>query len=238
VTSRVEPVPRTLEFCQITEGTGWRLTKTWITDPARATVLARVRFESLTGRPLRLYLLADPAPGSDGNDDRGVSPDEVLAGYDDAAASAVAAAPAFEQATSGYRGTASDPWKDLQADGKLSNYDATQPGNVVQGARAGINGKPGSQTMTLAIGFGGDAPAARAAARSSLATGFAGAETAYNSGWQAYRAALKPAPHSVQGTCSGSGCMTSRCWCSRRRRTRPTAARRSRPRAWHGSGAR
>ena len=39
VTSRVEPVPGSLEFRQITQGTGWRLTKTWITDPARATVL-------------------------------------------------------------------------------------------------------------------------------------------------------------------------------------------------------
>jgi glucoamylase len=47
VTSRVEAVPGSLEFRQITEGTGWRLTKTWITDPARATVLVRVRFESL-----------------------------------------------------------------------------------------------------------------------------------------------------------------------------------------------
>ena len=184
VTSRVEAVPGSLEFRQITEGTGWRLTKTWITDPARATVLARVRFESLTGRPLRLYVLADPAPGNDGNDDRGVSPDELLIGYDDVAASAVAAAPAFERATSGYRGTASDPWKDLQDDGNLSNYDATQAGNVVQGARAGINGQRGSQTMTLAIGFGGDAAAARATARNSLATGFAAAETAYKpAGW-------------------------------------------------------
>ena len=78
VTARVEAVPGSLEFRQITEGTGWRLTKTWITDPARATVLARVRFESLTGKPLRLYVLADPAPGNDGNDDRGVSPDELL----------------------------------------------------------------------------------------------------------------------------------------------------------------
>ena len=85
MTSRVEPVPGSLEFRQVTAGTGWRLTKTWITDPARATVLARVRFESLTGRPLQLYVLADPAPGNDGNDDRGISPDKQLVGYDDVA---------------------------------------------------------------------------------------------------------------------------------------------------------
>ena len=31
VTSRVEPVPGSLAFRQVTRGTGWRLTKTWIT---------------------------------------------------------------------------------------------------------------------------------------------------------------------------------------------------------------
>jgi glucoamylase len=198
VTSRVEAVPGSLKFRQIIEGSGWRLTKTWITDPARATVLARVRFESLTGKPLKLYVLADPAPGNDGNDDRGVSPDEQLIGYDDVAASAVAAAPAFEAATSGYRGTASDPWKDLQDDGHLSNYDATQAGNVVQGARTALNGQRGNQTMTLAIGFGADAAAARATVTQSLAAGFAAAETAYDAGWLAYRSTLKGAPDSVR----------------------------------------
>jgi glucoamylase len=197
VTSRVEPIPGSLAFRQITRGTGWRLTKTWITDPARATVLARVRFESLTGRPLRLYVLADPAPGNDGNDDKGISEEGQLVGYDDVAASAVAAAPALGPATSGYRGTASDPWIDLQ-DGRLSNYDATEPGNVVQGARTALDGK-GVQTMTLAIGFGEDAASARATAAQSLATGFTAAETAYNTGWLAYRATLKDAPGSVEG---------------------------------------
>jgi glucoamylase len=197
VTSRVEPVAGSLAFRQITQGTGWRLTKTWITDPARATVLARVRFESLTGKPLRLYVLADPAPGNDGNDDRGISGDGQLVGYDDVAASAVAAAPAMGATTSGYRGSASDPWIDLQ-DGHMSNYDATEPGNVVQGARTALNGKSGNQTMTLAIGFGANAASARATAAQSLAAGFTAAKTAYKAGWLAYRSSLADAPASVR----------------------------------------
>ncbi|HEY6776841.1 MAG TPA: glycoside hydrolase family 15 protein [Thermoleophilaceae bacterium] len=196
VTSRVEPVAGSLAYRQVTQGTGWRLTKTWITDPARATVLARVRFESLTGKPLRLYVLADPAPGNDGNDDRGVGSDGQLVGYDDVAASGVAATPAMGATTSGYRGSESDPWIDLQ-DGHMSNYDATEPGNVVQGARTALNGKTGSQTMTLAIGFGANPASARATATQSLAAGFAAAETAYNAGWLAYRASLSDAPESV-----------------------------------------
>ena len=47
----------------ITQTARWRLTKTWITDPTRPTVLGQIRFEALTGRPRRLYVLADPAPG-------------------------------------------------------------------------------------------------------------------------------------------------------------------------------
>ena len=41
--------------------------------PSAPTVLARVRFTSLTGKPLRVFVLADPAPGDDGNDDRGTA---------------------------------------------------------------------------------------------------------------------------------------------------------------------
>src|SRR5215218_468610 len=89
VRARVEPLPGALGFRQVTETARWKLTKTWITDPARASVLARVRFRSLTGRKLRLYVLADPAPGDDGNDDRGAFADRRLVAFDDTAASAV-----------------------------------------------------------------------------------------------------------------------------------------------------
>ena len=199
VTAHVESTPGSLEFTQVTEGTGWRLTKTWITDPTRPSVLARVRFESLTGKPLQLYVLADPAPGNDGNDDRGISPDGKLVSFDDAAASAVAATPTFTATTSGYRGTASDPWKQLQANGSLGSYDATAPGNVVQGARTSLDGVA-SQTMTLAIGFARAAGRAAVTAGDSLAGGFAPAQTAYNAGWLSYRTGLNDAPASVDSS--------------------------------------
>ena len=44
----------------------WRITKTYVTDPARAAVLVEVRFESLTGRPYKLYALLDPALSNTG----------------------------------------------------------------------------------------------------------------------------------------------------------------------------
>jgi glucoamylase len=196
VTARVEPVAGTLKFRQVTQTARWRLTKTWITDPERATVLGRIRFESLTRKPLRLYVLADPAPGDDGNDDRGTSTENRLVAFDDAGATVVSATPPLGESTSGYRGTANDPWKDLEADKRLSNYDATEPGNVVQAARTGVNGV-GSQTMTLAIGFGRNVSDADAAAKGSLADGFAAAEAGFDAGWAEYRASLRQPPASV-----------------------------------------
>jgi glucoamylase len=199
VTARVQPIADSLSFRLVTETSRWRLTKTWISDPARATVLAQIRFESLTGKPLKLYVLADPAPGDDGNDDRGASGAHELSAYDDAAASVVAATPALHGTTSGYRGTASDPWKQLEATKRMTGYDATEPGNVVQAAQTGLNGRPGKQTMTLAIGLGGNVSAARAAATASLAGGFDAARTQYDAGWAAYLASLKAPPASVAG---------------------------------------
>src|SRR4051794_26604117 len=197
VTARVEPVAGSLAYRQGTGASRGGPTKTWVTDPRSASVLAPNRFESLTGGPLALYLLADPAPGDDGNDDRGTSPGNQLLASDDAAATVVATKPGLEQTTSGYRGSASDPWEQLKANKLLTEYDATQPGNVVQAGRTGLTGEPGSQTMALAIGFGKKPSNASAAAKDSLAAGFGPAETDFNAGWAQYRASLKPPPASV-----------------------------------------
>jgi glucoamylase len=198
VRARVEPLDGALGFRQVTQTSRWKLTKTWITDPARAAVLARVKLESRTGRKLRLYVLADPAPGDDGNDDRGVFARGQLVGYDDAGASAVAASSGLRDGSSGYRGTASDPWRDLRADGRLRGYDATQPGNVVQGARTALDGVR-KRSLTLAIGFGADPAAAGATADAALARGFRSAAGRFAAGWQEYLRSLSPPPASVAG---------------------------------------
>src|SRR3954451_16838975 len=55
--------PRSLTYRQVTTARSgrWRITKTYITDPARSSVVMDVAFESLTARPYTLYVLADPA---------------------------------------------------------------------------------------------------------------------------------------------------------------------------------
>ena len=114
VQARVEPLPGALGFRQVVSAPGWRLTKTWITDPGRPVVLADVRLDSLSGRKLQLYVLADPAPGDDGDDDRGSVRRGRLLAWDGDAAAAVAATPRLRRGTSGYAGTRSDPWLRLR----------------------------------------------------------------------------------------------------------------------------
>jgi glucoamylase len=111
-----------------------------VTDPARSAVLVDVRFESLTGRPYKLYVLADPALSNTGDDDRGARRGDALVAYDATNASAVAASPALRAGSSGYLG-ASDGWTDLRDDHRLDwSYDATTAGNVVQVAETALSG--------------------------------------------------------------------------------------------------
>ena len=103
--------PRSLTYRQVnTAHSGrWRITKTYVTDPARAAVLVDVELESLTGRPYQLYALLDPALSNSGDDDRGGTDAGRLFAYDARYASALASTPAPSRTSSGYVG-ASDGW--------------------------------------------------------------------------------------------------------------------------------
>jgi glucoamylase len=198
VRSRVKSMGA-LTYRQTTSTSRWVLEKTWIADPSRPTVLGRVRFRSLTGTPLRVYALVDPAPGDDGNDDFGTSLPASLAAHDDTVASIVAARPALSQTTSGYAGGASDPWTDLKGDGDLdAQYDATSPGNVVQAALTPLTGAAGHRSMVLAIGFGADPAAANHRAATSLAKRFDRTLARYAMGWVSYLTKLRQPPKSVR----------------------------------------
>jgi glucoamylase len=106
----------------------YRITKTWVTSPRLDAVLAAVRFESLDGRPYRVYALLDPALRNDGDRDRGRSAGATLTVRSARAAAAFAAAPAFRATTSGYAGTRSDPWRDLRSNHRLDRtYGRTVP---------------------------------------------------------------------------------------------------------------
>ena len=193
--------PRSLTYRQVnTARSGrWRITKTYVADPARDGVLVDVTFESLTGGALDLYAILDPGLSNSGDDDRAGTEGGTLAAYDAGYASALAASPAPTRVSSGYQG-ASDGWTDLRSDFRMDwAYDtASAAGNVVQTARLPLTGVGGKRRATLALGFGAAPASAAATAKASLAGGFASAADRYAAGWREYLGGLAR-PASVKG---------------------------------------
>src|SRR5512133_2424850 len=147
---------RSLVYRQVnTANSGnYRITKTYVTDPARSAVLVDIRFESLTGRPYDLYVLHDVGIGLNANDDTGRSAHGGLVATDGVQSGAVLASPGFTQRSSGYLGT-SDPWSALSSDTTLDNSStASTRGNVIPIGKTRLTGLTGSQRLTLALGFG------------------------------------------------------------------------------------
>ena len=175
----------------------WRITKIFVTDSRRPSVLERVRFESLTGKALRLYLLHDPALNMTGDDDTGSSNEAgVLSASDGKVASAVVTRPAMTQTSSGYLGH-SDGWTDLRDDHSMDwTFQALEPGNVVQTGRVPVNGT-GRQRFTVSIGFAATERMAARRASASAEPHFLKTLAEYAAGWHAYLRDVRKAPDSV-----------------------------------------
>ncbi|WP_019853459.1 glucan 1,4-alpha-glucosidase [Actinopolyspora mortivallis] len=192
------PDPRSLRYRQVnTDRDGrYRITKTYVTDPHRSVLLVRTRFEVLDGGPLRLYALYNPSLDGSGGGDTGATSGNTLVASDGRVASALASSAGFSKLTSGYSGTSSDGYQDLNSDHRLdAEYTrATDPGNLVQTARVPV---ADDSTFTLALGFGADRSAARSAAEASLSAGYESARAAYDSGWHDYLSSLRETPEAI-----------------------------------------
>jgi len=190
--------PKALEYRQVNTATSgrYRITKTYVTDPDRATLLISTRFEVLSGGPLQLYVLYNPSLNNSGMGDTGATVDGKLVASDGPVASALAASTGFTTATSGYSGTASDGYTQIHDGYQLSAiYDtASSAGNLVQTAQIPVST---DTSFTLALAFGADRNEAAANAQASLGSGFAAVEAAYTSGWHTYLGSLAPNPGSV-----------------------------------------
>jgi glucoamylase len=184
----------------LTERAGrWRLTATYVTDPARATVLVDLRFDAMDRRRYALYALYDPSLSNTRNDDSGRTRGRALIATDATSASALVGSPAFAATSNGFRGV-SDGWADLLADGRLDwRYTSAGAGNLVQTAAVRPTGRHGDSRATLALAFGADPATALAAARASLRRGFEDGARLYARGWRAYLANLKRPPSSLSG---------------------------------------
>src|SRR5947207_649915 len=173
--------PESLSYQQINTARSGKyvITKTYVTDPRRSTVLVDIEFRSLTGQRFRVYVLHDPALSMTGDDDTGSTQSGALVATDGTNSDAVLASSGFSKTSSGYQGQ-SDGWTDLAGDHQMDwTYTAGQPGNVVQTGRTALTGLAGGPHLTLAIGFAASTSAAVSMARASLASRFAGAQQAY-----------------------------------------------------------
>ena len=176
----------------------YRITKTYLTDPAHDALLVDVRFESLTGEKYDVYVLHDPALNMTGDDDVGSAAHGSLLSDDGQVGSALVTAPRLTLTSSGYLGV-SDGWTDLRDDFRMDwGYEAASPGNVVQLGRTLLTGRHGGQRLTLAIGFGADSGDALDVARAALDKGFNVTALDYAAGWRAYLQSLDDRPASVQ----------------------------------------
>ena len=95
----------TLIYTQTSErAKHWRLIRTYVTDPERATVLVKVRFDSLDGDDHDLELAYRPAALQRRQRRRRVDARPRAALHDPHIASALVARPALTRTSSGYKG--------------------------------------------------------------------------------------------------------------------------------------
>jgi len=179
------PDTEVLSFRQVNTSKGghYRITKTYITDPDRDTLLIQVKFQRLKSGPVQLYVLYDPSINNSGMHDTGYSVDDLLIASDNGITSALASSLPFTKTTSGYLGT-SDGLIDLKKNFSLKNtYPRAQDGNVVQMAEL-----PQTATrdvnFTIALGFAPEGELAIETVRKSLQKGYEHAYTEYAKGWR------------------------------------------------------
>jgi glucoamylase len=177
-----------LVFTQTSTGPGWRLSATYVTDPARAGVLASVRFRGRRG--LSVHAVYEPALHDTRADDTARTAGRDLVATDAVSgASALVASPGFRGTTNGFRGS---------ADGTLlggATYDVAGPGAVVQAGRLAFDRRG---RATLALGFADDARGAVATARASLGRPFFLVAARYAREWQSHLWSLKRPPASLR----------------------------------------
>jgi glucoamylase len=192
------PGSLTYQIVNLDRGGRWRLTTTFVTDPARPTLLIDIEFTSLNGKPYQLYAVYQPqlnnpwvaAPLDESGKTKGkalVASDKNLQ-----VVSALMAAPDFTETANGYLGT-TDGATDLTQHYQLTTNDDSAPnGTVVQTGRLPLTGA--TQHLTLALGFASTESEALAGAKNSLAAGFNRVAQEYADGWNKYLQSLRPAP--------------------------------------------
>jgi glucoamylase len=175
-----------LSFRQVnSHASQYIITKTYITDPARATVLIHVVTSGLNAGD-RVYAYFDPSLNNSGMHDSGWIIEDALVAVDGNVASALISSGGFSDLTNDFRG-ASDPLQQLKRTGQIAETNQRAgEGNIIQLGRV-----QKYQAFTLALGFGPNARQAVETARASLRKGFARTRREYEAGWSSYVRSLR-----------------------------------------------
>jgi len=197
---------------------GYQIVTTYITDPARDTVLMHTRLSALPGSGtnvagLHLYARLDAhvnGNGGGGSDNAGGntglidtssgSPVPVVYStntvtnavnrdYAVPTYMALDASVSSPAASVGYAGSTSDGLTQLDLDRALTPYDAAPDGHIV--ATEDVTPAPGD-SVTLALGFGRSQSSAVSTASRSLRQPFGLTALKYAVGWLRYDAGLRP----------------------------------------------
>ncbi|MGI8919275.1 MAG: glycoside hydrolase family 15 protein [Pyrinomonadaceae bacterium] len=184
--------PAALTFRQISKGRrgDYTITKTYVTDPERSSILIDVQFHS-AAKPLcfcRLYLYYDPSLNNSGMHDSGWIDGEWLVTSDADKTSALTVTKyVLDDSTSGYLGT-SDGLTQLRRSGSVNPYIRADKGNVVQMARLRFPlGLPrSSERFTVVLSFGRNQREAIANGQASVRKDFEVAKAEYSQGWHEY----------------------------------------------------
>jgi glucoamylase len=176
----------------------YRIHKTVFTDPRRACVLQRIRFEPLQGTRdhYQLFVLLAPHLGNHGAENNGWLGDHkgmpMLFAERNGTALALACSRAWLKRSCGYVGT-SDGWQDLHATKSLSIcYSEARNGNIALCAQIDLGSTDGEFVLVLA--FGSNAAEAGARAHASVLDLVDALLQDYVLGWQAFQEHLLDLP--------------------------------------------
>lgn len=165
----------------------YRIRKTYVSDPAVATVLIDIEYENR--RAADVYVYFDPTLNKSGLHDTAWSSSDALLASDGEIATALVSDCGIDTSTSsnGYLGT-SDGLTELRKNSQLKIFQKASNGNVVQVAKLKLlsGGPKRSSRCTLALGFGANDGEALAHARRSLRKGFNQIRQQYETSWHGY----------------------------------------------------
>ena len=189
---------------------GYRITTTYIADPARNAVLMRVRFRAPSGD--QLYVRLDPLAGGTGGGgsqnaggntavlvpvagrpalqayNTNTTTNAVNRDYAVPTFETLAASRGFESTSVGYAGTPSDGREMLDHAHALTRYESAPDGHVALTGRVRL---AGGQSVRLALGFGETSAGSRAVTGAALAQSFGSAVREYVGAWRRFDSGLR-----------------------------------------------